>query len=212
MQIQILICKNCHRNVPTVIFSEMWPPLWHWVHVFHITNKVWLEQYFWKANGKQRTGGVCQLYGVRTLAELIGIQSRGTFVCVFSLLIHITPKLNFLTALDIYRSAQEKSVFSRFAVEHLLCGITFLHRVFCTINTESLQLIHRNDLTIKCKYEIKFDFFDVHRVMKPVVVAKDLQKARRNFSSAHWLRHQMNVKKRILILKYCIRNNTKSTK
>ena len=31
------------------------------------------------------------------------------------------------------------------------CLITFLRRVICTINTESSQLIHRNDLKIKCK-------------------------------------------------------------
>ena len=36
------------------------------------------------------------------------------------------------------------------------CLIAFLRRVFCTNNTESSQLIDRNDLKIKCK----FDFFD----------------------------------------------------
>ena len=58
------------------------------------------------------------------------------------------------------------------------CLITFLRRVFCTINTESSQLIHRNDLKIKCKYKSRNLIFDVHRVMKPVVVAKILQEAR----------------------------------
>ena len=33
------------------------------------------------------------------------------------------------------------------------CFITFLRRVFCTINIESSQLIHRNDLKIKLKYK-----------------------------------------------------------
>ena len=32
--------------------------------------------------------------------------------------------------------------------------ITFLRRVFCTINTESSQLVHRNDLKIKCKHQL----------------------------------------------------------
>ena len=31
--------------------------------------------------------------------------------------------------------------------------ITFLRHVFCTVNTESSQLIHRNDLKVKCKYK-----------------------------------------------------------
>ena len=34
-----------------------------------------------------------------------------------------------------------------------LCSITFLRRIFCTINIESSQLIHRNDLKIRCKYK-----------------------------------------------------------
>ena len=33
------------------------------------------------------------------------------------------------------------------------CLITFLHHVFCTIDTESSQLIHRQDLKIRCKYK-----------------------------------------------------------
>ena len=77
------------------------------------------------------------------------------------------------------------------------CVITFLCRVFCRINTESLQFIHINDLKIKCKSRVKIWFFDVHR-MKPVVVTKILQEAlcaSWNFSSAHWLSHPIFVKK-----------------
>ena len=56
------------------------------------------------------------------------------------------------------------------------CLITFLPRVFCTIYAESsYKSIHRNDLKIECKYKLKFDFFNVHRVMKPLVVAEILQ-------------------------------------
>ena len=63
------------------------------------------------------------------------------------------------------------------------CLITFLRHVFCTIKIESLQLIHRNDLKIKCKHKrVKICFSDVHRVMKPVVVAKILQEALRGTS------------------------------
>ena len=46
--------------------------------------------------------------------------------------------------------------------------------------------------------KVKIWFFDVHPVMKPVVVAKILQETLRaswNFSSTHWLHHPMNVKK-----------------
>ena len=55
--------------------------------------------------------------------------------------------------------------------------------------------------------KVKIWFFDVHRVMKPVVVAKILQEAW-NFSSAHWLHYPMNVKKnQFLILKTTPTNN-----
>ena len=33
------------------------------------------------------------------------------------------------------------------------CLINFLRRVFCIINTESSQLIYRNNLKLKCKYK-----------------------------------------------------------
>ena len=50
--------------------------------------------------------------------------------------------------------------------------------------------------TIKCKN--KMMIFSVHRVHKPVVVAKILQEALRvswNFSSADWLHHMMKAEK-----------------
>ena len=36
------------------------------------------------------------------------------------------------------------------------CLITFLHHIFCTMSAS--QLIHRNDLKINCKYELKLNF------------------------------------------------------
>ena len=45
---------------------------------------------------------------------------------------------------------------------------------------------------------VKIRFFDLHRVMKPVVLAKILQEAlcaSWNFSFTHWLHHLMNIKK-----------------
>ena len=43
------------------------------------------------------------------------------------------------------------------------CLIPFLRRVFCTINNESSQLIHRNDLKIKCKHKS----FALHGILAP---------------------------------------------
>ena len=53
----------------------------------------------------------------------------------------------------------------------------FLRRIFCTTYTKSLPKNTQNDLKINVNIRVKIWFFDVHRVMKPVIVAKILQEA-----------------------------------